>query len=365
MNLLWTLFVLGLLAVGQAFLFVRFGLRRIDYSRQLSRSSVFEGERVELVEVLQNRKILPVPRLRAESRMSPYLQFASSGLSENDRTVNNDQYHKSIFFLPPYNQVTRRYPVTCVKRGYYKLDSVSLTAGDLLGFGSKSRTQEINCTLSVYPRILSREELIHSRHWQGDISVRRWIAPDPFLVSGIRSYQQGDALRDVHWPATARTGALQVKARDYTANPKLLVLLNVQIREDQWGNLMKSEQEIVEHGLRLAATLCTQALRNGIEAGFGSNSSLSKEDDPLLILPQSGSNQRHTLLEAMARFSMHRNLSFNTYLDRLQQIRDTDVLILSAYDAEALRRHMHELEKRGNSVSLVRLHEEVPYEKLV
>ena len=358
MNLLWTIFVLALLAIGQAFLFVRFGLDKISYERRLSHSRVFEGQQVELVEVLQNRKILPVPRLRVESRISPHLRFASSGLAQSDRSVSGDQYHKSVFFLPPYQQITRRYPVTCAKRGFYTLDSVSLTAGDLLGFGSKNRTQAVDCTLSVYPRILSRDELIPSRHWQGNVSVRRWIAPDPFLVSGIRGYQQGDALRDIHWAATARTGSLQVKARDYTANPKLLVLLNVQIREDQWGDLMEDEQDIIEYGLRVAATLCVHALNQGIEAGFGSNSGLITTEEPVLISPKNGSNQRHALLETMARFSMHRKLSFNTYLDRLQQIRDTDVLVLSTYDSEALRIHLNELEKRGNSVSLIRLDEE-------
>lgn len=34
------------------------------------------------------------------------------------------------------------------------------------------------------------------------------------LTRGVRPYGTGDALRDVHWPATARTGALQVRERE-------------------------------------------------------------------------------------------------------------------------------------------------------
>ncbi len=34
------------------------------------------------------------------------------------------------------------------------------------------------------------------------------------LTRGVRPYDAGDALRDVHWPATARTGTMQVRERE-------------------------------------------------------------------------------------------------------------------------------------------------------
>lgn len=45
------------------------------------------------------------------------------------------------------------------------------------------------------------------------------LAPDTMhrgdeLTRGVRPYEAGDALRHVHWPATARAGALQVRERE-------------------------------------------------------------------------------------------------------------------------------------------------------
>ena len=53
-----------------------------------------------------------------------------------------------------------------------------------------------------------------SRKWQGDVLVKRWIMPDPFLVGGLREYRAGDPMRSVHWGASARTGRMQVKTYD-------------------------------------------------------------------------------------------------------------------------------------------------------
>ena len=73
------------------------------------------------------------------------------------------------------------------------------------------------------------------------------------MVQGT-AHRAGDAQRCA-LGATARTGSLQV-ARDYTADPHLLVLLNVQRTVDQWGDLMDYEQQEIELAISYAATLC-------------------------------------------------------------------------------------------------------------
>ena len=40
-----------------------------------------------------------------------------------------------------------------------------------------------------------------------------------------------------------------MKARDYTADPHLIVLLNVQRTEGQWGDLMDYEQAMIERAI--------------------------------------------------------------------------------------------------------------------
>ena len=128
----------------QGLLIALFGMKRVGYDRRFSRPSAYAGERVELVEVIRNRKILPVPWIRVESRISPFLRFGHGGQSE-EREISADQYHKSVFYLGPFSQIRRRHDVTCLKRGHYEVGSVALTAGDLMSVWMKTEQPHTVC----------------------------------------------------------------------------------------------------------------------------------------------------------------------------------------------------------------------------
>ena len=355
MSVLYMLAVIGALLLAQVALLGRFALRAVTYSRSFSRAAAFAGDTVELREVLRNKKPLPLPWLMAESRMSPHLQFGGA-IADGALHETADAYHRSVFFLAPFSQVTRTQAVRLLRRGRYHVGSVSLTSGDLFGLALTSKQIETGAAISVYPRLLSPAEMdIPSSRWQGDLLVRRWIVPDPFLVAGIREWRHGDAERDVHWAATARTGFLQVKARDYTATPKLLVILNVQMEERQWGDLMAYEQDTVEHGLSLAATVCLRALQGGLEAGFAANAPMDGAEGTTVLFPARYAGRDLDILEAMARLRILRTRNFFTFLADLGQLTGTDILILSAYDSLLIQERMAMLRLHGNSVALWRL----------
>lgn len=367
MNIIWIVLVALALAVAQSLLFSLFNMRGLTYKRYFSRSSVHEGDKVELIEVIRNVKPLPVPWLRAESRISPNLRFGRGAVSE-EREISGDRYHRSVFFLGPFSQIRRRHDVTCLKRGSYDTGSVALTAGDLFGMAHKTRQLRMPCRLDVYPRLLSEDELdTPSTRWQGEMTVRRWIMPDPFLTSGVRDYRAGDPQRDIHWRATARMGQLQVKVRDYTADPRMLVVLNVQNSENQWGDLNDEEQEQIEHGVRIAATLCMRALNIGVDAGFATNACMQGErgSGKIIYVPaRCSSDQAEVLLTTMARMDMHREMTFQTFLEGLEDVSGIDILILSAYDSEMIRYHMERLTRAGNSVTLMQLERRERNEKV-
>ena len=358
MSILWILISVGIAILIQGVLVSLFGMKGISYERRFSRPSAYEGEQVELVEVIRNRKILPVPWIRVESRISPNLRFGHGGQSE-EREISADQYHKSVFYLGPFSQITRRHQVTCLRRGHYEVGSVALTAGDLMAAWMVNRQMNLSCALDVYPRLLSEDELnMPSTRWQGEVAVKRWIMPDPFLVSGIRDYRPGDPLRDVHWRASARTGTLQVKTRDYTADPRMLVVLNVQASEEQWGDLMDYEQEGIEQGIRIAATLCQRALDAGVEAGFATNACLigEKGEGKHIFVPSSRANdQMEVLLTTMARMTIHREITFPPLRDALCDLQGADILILSVYDSEQIQARLDMLRQAGNSVTMMML----------
>ena len=125
------------------------------------------------------------PWLRVESRISPDLRFQTA---QEEREISEDeQYHKSVFYLGPYSRVTRRHTIKCLHRGDYQLKTVEATAGDLVNMGRAAKQMDVSAHLMVYPKLLSEDQMdMPSRKWQGDVLVKRWIMPDPFLVGGLR-----------------------------------------------------------------------------------------------------------------------------------------------------------------------------------
>ena len=239
----------------------------------------------------------------------------------------------------------------------YDAGSVALTAGDLFSIVRGERQLETDCRIVVYPRILSDDELPDPAHrWLGDAVVKRWIMPDPFLVNGIRDYRAGDSVRDVHWRASARTGELRVKVRDFTSDPRAMVILNVQTSAQQWADVGLQDEETVEQAIRIAATICVRALRFGMDAGFATNACLQGmmgSGEGILIPSKGGNAQKDRLLDAMAKMLLHRELNFHTFLNGLTDLHGEDILILSFYDSDEIREEMRRLEANGNHASLL------------
>ena len=363
MGVVLLLLVAGGCALLQSLLFHIAGLRGLTYRRSFSREGAYAGEQVMLTEVLENRSPMPLPWLRAESRMSPNLRLGKSG-DGDERTVSGDMYHCSLFFMAGFSRITRRHPITLLRRGYYSASTVVLSAGDLFGGQAASRTEDTGAVIAVYPALMGEQEIPPMcRRFLGDLLVRRFIEPDPFLISGIRPYRPGDAPRCVNWRATARMSELQVNTFDYTADPSLLVVLNVQKTESQWGNLSDAELDAIERGVSLAATLCLQALRHGAEAGFAANTDTRAEENICVCLaPRRASAQSEALLMLFSKLTLRRALNFNTMLERLAPPPDADILILSLYESAAIHRAMAELRSRGHHVALQLLAEGEAYE---
>lgn len=347
---IWVLLLAVLILGGlQRRILKKFGLRGLKYSRRFSAAAVYEGESGELVEVLRNDRPLFIPWLRAESRISPHLRFGS----QENLSVKGDMYHKSVFTLRPYQQITRRHKVRFLHRGAYDAGNVTLTIGDLLDLGADHIELHETAEILVYPRMLPQDQLpLPVSRLQGDLIVRRHLITDPFFVNGIRPYQRGDNPRDVHWPATARMGEMQVKTHDYTADTKLLVIINCQMSEGQWGDLMDYEQDMIEHAIAIAATLCIRVLSVGAAAGFAANMPLGKEAGCAMLMPERGSVREEELLSAFARLRIHRERNFPSFLEDLYFLRDTDILVLSPYSSPDIEEKLQQLKMMGNTITM-------------
>ena len=63
MNAIWILLIAGLLVLAQMLVFKRAGLTGVSVARRFTKKRLFAGESLEMVETIENRRLLPVPWL--------------------------------------------------------------------------------------------------------------------------------------------------------------------------------------------------------------------------------------------------------------------------------------------------------------
>ena len=355
----WLIIIVGVFAILQSRYYARVSFKKLRYERTISKSAVFEGENLDLVEVIVNNKLTPLPWLRVESKLSPWLRFRS----QENLEILDDRFHRSVFYLRPYSRITRRYNVKCIRRGYYDLSITTLTVGDLFGLGSSSQeVRSDRAKLFVYPSILGQDELPdEALRWQGDVSVHRWIFPDPILINGIRGYQLGDSRKDIHWKASARSGELQVKTHDYTVFPRLLLVFNIEPEDNFWGMLSAQQMEEMEYGVRVVATISNWAVVNNMEVGLYSNASISYSPDQVIgIAPACNASQINHILETLAGLELKEKESVYRTMERILEsdISESDILVFSTFWNDSLESRADELRRKGNSVTHITLRKE-------
>ncbi|MDB5054348.1 MAG: hypothetical protein JWM44_2398 [Bacilli bacterium] len=356
MSIYWFLFVTFLIIFIQGYIYKLRGLKKIHYNRSFSVSTCFMGDEVYVQETISNRKLLPLPWLYLESQIHTNLQFqqqANLNISKGDIYQN----HKSIFSLMPFTQITRKHRVVCLKRGCYRLNTVSMTCGDAFGLSRITKTIPLHAELIVYPQLVPMAEIpFPSRSWQGDVIVRRWIMDDPFIIAGAREYQYGDSLNGINWKATARSGGLQVHNRDRTADHKILILLNFDLSAAKQISLL--EPEMIEKGISYAATIAEWVISRGMEAGFACNGAIiDKPKQPVRIAPRGGKEALTQLYNAMGKLVIEDGIGFEQFLtdEIAQETQHADIVLISAYVSEEMERQIERFKAYGSTVTVIQL----------
>lgn len=147
MEIAVVLLLLVLVLGGQVLLFSKYLFRNFRYRCSFDRQEVFEGEQIQMVETVLNGKALPIPYLRADIVTSRFLEFADTESSLTDET----RFVPSFFMLKGYQKITRRWKVTCARRGELRVRSISLVSSDLLGLRTLSQSFPGSARVLVLP----------------------------------------------------------------------------------------------------------------------------------------------------------------------------------------------------------------------
>lgn len=257
-----------------------------------AQKGITEGEQGEILEVIENRKYLPLSMLKVKFQTSRNLEFADD---PGSRTT--DQYYRNdVFQIGGGERITRRLPFKGKKRGYYHIKNIDLVGTDLFLSSEMVKSMSTSCYLYVYPKPFDSSMFRMSlQKLNGEILVKRHLVEDPFEYRGIREYQPFDDIRSVNWKATARTGSLKVNQKNYTAMQTIRIFLNV---ED--NGVLKREEE-VEASMQIVMGLTSFFLAQGIKVACYANGRDIMTGEPVEIAGGAGAGQQDMIGKALAR----------------------------------------------------------------
>jgi len=326
-------------------------LRGLKYSCTIMHNRIFEGESNELLEVIENRKLLPLLMIKVETRFSETMEF-----KKNDNTrVSAGVFHRSVLSMPPMRRINRVYKIVCTKRGYYPLGSATVTTGDILGFVNKSFSYVPEDGLHVYPIPLKQSEVdLPTRSFLGDAIVRRFFLPDPFMPAGIRDYTPGDPQNTINWKASAKTGKLVVRKCEYTSDSKLMVFFNTDYSAESWDNTGPKKTYALEYAVRMLATILDLSISNGQQTALHTNAVSLRDGKEIVVPPAMGNTQREKLFTAMAEIQFVHTRSYHMMLKEAAGIvRGFDVLLMTRYITNEILAERDALHRAGNKVEIL------------
>jgi uncharacterized protein (DUF58 family) len=309
---LWlTVSAMLLVIMGVTYWWREHALDHITYRRKWVYRRSFPGERSPLTIEVENRKLLPVSWLQTSDQWPRAVSPEDSSVLAPSYMPNyNNLTH--LFSLRWYERTLRSYTLLFRERGIYPVGPVRLTSGDLFGLYEKSREEESSDYLVVFPDILPLTALkLDAEDPFGDRRSRFRIFEDPNRPMGIREYHPEDGFRRVHWPATARTGSLQVKVYQPVSSQVMVVCLNVATLPYFWEGILPA---LLEQLVKVAATLVYQGVESGYSVGLISNGHLAHSDHPFRIMPGRSRQQLGRLLETLAAVTPFTNTVFEQFL---------------------------------------------------
>jgi uncharacterized protein (DUF58 family) len=272
----WLTLLTGLGSVWLiAYLWARALRRGLRLKRERRFGWTQVGDRMEERFTLRNTSQLPAPWVEVRDETNAPGYNASRVTGVNGRSWNQ-----------------WRTEGVCSQRGLFNLGPSSLHSGDPLGIYSVRIQEPASTLLMVMPPVVPLPDIeVAAGGYSGEGRPRPRAAERTMSVSGVRPYAEGDSLRLVHWPTTARRDEFHVRVLDGSPAGHWWILLDLN-RQVQAGQGWDST---LEHGIILAASLADRGLRERKAVGLVING-----QDPVLLTPKESPFQRIEILRALA-----------------------------------------------------------------
>ncbi len=341
-------------------------LSGLDCERVLSRSTLQQGDEVDVGVTISNRRGWPIPWIFFEDLFPPFCHRAG----DNTR----------LAVLMPGRSVTMRYRLTFPKRGYHRIGPLVMESGDLFGLQKRFRTGVQQDYISVLPTIAYIDTFnIATKRPQGPVRASHRVYQDPSRLAGLREYEPGDPMNRIHWKASARTGDLFTKIYEPSSVTGGTMILD--LYEDNY--VPEDREARMELAITVTASIAyllqisgeqVGMITNGLDAAeeaqyeVESRGSLSREDArasvvgelesdrirPLKVATMRTTVQAQQIVENLARIVPGHGLdAVQLILEEFRGLpRDAALLPVVPYVSEDLALTLAEMKYAGFAVSV-------------
>lgn len=334
-TLIW--FLLGMYALAR--LWTQRSVHHLQISRRFE-DHAFTGDEVEVRLTIRNASRLPLPWLEINESLP--LDLTATPFPDQAITLRGREERAFVYTL------------SCRRRGYFTLGPLRLETGDLLGIEQRVLLVDEPQRMTVYPRIVSLEQLgLPTRSALVSLPSRLPLFEDTSRIMGVREYQPGDSPRRIHWTATARTGALLVKQYQPAIARETLLCLDL-----DWQDYPMRRSEATEHAIVVAASLANHAIvREGLPVGLATDARdpLVEDRRRIVLRPRAERAQLMSILEVLARIQPATGARFVDLL-REESVHlewGSTLLIITGSIDETLAETVLYLRRRGYATAVV------------
>ena len=228
----------------------------------------------------------------------------------------------------------------------FTLDDVSVTVSDLFGLVRSARVIKLGQQLRILPTPAEIEPgEMSGDAFIGDIPVRRFVLPDPFVISGAREYTGREPMNRIHWAQSARSGSLMVYCNEFTTERRVLILLNIQ--RSFHGERQQMSVPVLEALIKGAAYMMERCTQSHTEFALSVNS-----PQPILPTPGEGYGHKMNCLRMLAELSGECGEHIDDHISRLNFRDHTDVVFISSFLDDKCSEVLRSLSENGTCVSV-------------
>lgn len=185
--------------------------------------------------VLEVSRTADPPTAAIDEQVEVTVTLSNSGsrttaVTSADETLDYRLADRPRFMVPalaPGSACQARYIVRPPVRGRHVLGPMVTRSVDVFGLATRGRALEGTQSVIVLPRIIGLTGVP-----EGAVGLGTYGDGTTTLAlhgeddQGIREYRSGDEMRRIHWPASARTGALMVRHEDRPLRRQAMVIVD-------------------------------------------------------------------------------------------------------------------------------------------